>query len=427
MPQPTLDHRQLYRMPWSLTDNVIAWLEPTSHCNLACEGCYRTNVKTHKSLDEVNADLDVFAQHRTFDSVSIAGGDPLMHPRIVDIVRLVAKCGWKPTINTNGLALTEELLRDLKRAGLKAVTFHIDSKQGRPGWKTSTEQETNQLRLRYAEMVAREGNILCAFNSTVYEKTLDDVPDLVSWAQEHIDIVHAMIFICYREAILDGTFAYFASGKQIDAGELVYTAPEAKQRIDISARDVVDKIREKHPDFMPCSYLNGTHTPDSFKWLIASRVGTQKQIYSYWGPRMMELTQTIHHAWTGRYLAYADAKLMKRARSLLALAPFDGGMRQAARHVLRRPWSLKDRMYLQSIAIIQPIDLLDDGRQNMCDGCPDMTIYDGKLAWSCRLDECLRFGEFVRTIPHNKDTEQPTESTSQSTSSKPPSCPVMPQ
>ena len=47
------DHRSLYRLPWSFSDNPIAWLEPTSACNIYCEGCYRANVKdAHKSLKE---------------------------------------------------------------------------------------------------------------------------------------------------------------------------------------------------------------------------------------------------------------------------------------------------------------------------------------------------------------------------------------
>ena len=75
-----LDHRELYRLPWSFSDNVIAWLEPTAKCNLACEGCYRANVDEHKSLEEIGKDLDVFARYRKFDGVSIAGGDPLAAP-----------------------------------------------------------------------------------------------------------------------------------------------------------------------------------------------------------------------------------------------------------------------------------------------------------------------------------------------------------
>jgi len=44
------------------------------------------------------------------------GGDPLVHPDIVEIVRLTAQNGLKPIINTNGLALNREFLLELKGA-----------------------------------------------------------------------------------------------------------------------------------------------------------------------------------------------------------------------------------------------------------------------------------------------------------------------
>jgi hypothetical protein len=34
----------------------------------------------------------------------------------------------------------------------------------------------------------------------------------------------------------------------------------------------------------------------------------------------------------------------------------------------------------------------------MCDGCPDMTVHDGKLVWSCRLEEIHKYGAFVDTV-----------------------------
>ena len=154
-----LDHRALYRLPWSFSDNVIAWLEPTAKCNLACDGCYRENIDVHKSLKEVANELDVFSEWRKFDGVSIAGGDPLLHPQIKEIVRVVADRGHKPVLNTNGLALTEPLLRELKEEGLVGLTFHVDSKQGRPGWKKKNEIELNELRLSLAATVARVGGL----------------------------------------------------------------------------------------------------------------------------------------------------------------------------------------------------------------------------------------------------------------------------
>ncbi len=403
MSKAALDHRKLYRLPWNLPDNSIAWLEPTAKCNLACEGCYHANINEHKSLQVVADDLDVFERTRTVDGISIAGGEPLTHPNIVDIVRMVAERGWKPIVNTNGLALNEELLRDMKRAGLKGMTFHIDSKQHRPKWKNKTEQEHNELRLHYAEMVARVGGLSCAFNSTVYGDTLDAVPDLVTWAQKHIDIVHVMVFICYREPTMDSDFEYYAGGRRVDMGELAYDEQTGKQ-IDISAMDVVDKIREPYPDFSPCAYLNGTEKPDSFKWLLSLRIGTSKRIYGHPGPKFIEIAQTLHHLQTGKYMAYSPPSTLKRGRSLMWLWPFDRGMRRAFLRALRDPTLLFRRAHLQSIMIIQPVDILADGRQNMCDGCPDMTVWKGELAWSCRLEECIHFGQFVRTVRKERET-----------------------
>jgi MoaA/NifB/PqqE/SkfB family radical SAM enzyme len=38
-----LNHLDYYRLPWNYPDNGISWLEPTTDCNLRCEGCYRLN------------------------------------------------------------------------------------------------------------------------------------------------------------------------------------------------------------------------------------------------------------------------------------------------------------------------------------------------------------------------------------------------
>ena len=405
MPAP-LDHRSLYRLPWNLADNPIAWLEPTQACNLACDGCYRENVKQHKSLDEVQADLDVFARLRNFDGVSIAGGDPLMHPELPAIVRRVTAMGRKAIINTNGLALTKDLLLELKAAGLVGMTFHVDSRRGRPGWRDKTEVQMNELRSTYADLVASVGGLACAFNSTVYEETLHEVPDLVDWAGRNVGKVHTMVFILFRAAALQ-QFDYFAGGRKVDIGALVY-GEQQKRRLDLNAREVVDVIRERHPDFSPCAYLNGTAQPDSFKWLLSMRVASPRKTYGWVGPKFLEMTQSAYHLWAGRYMSYAPPSMLSVGRSVLLGAwPLDRGVRNAAAAwagtLARRPLEAFRELHLQSILVIQPIDLLEDGTDNMCDGCPDMTVHEGKLVWSCRLEEPRAFGQFVKAVPKRAD------------------------
>jgi len=398
-----INHRDLYRLPWSLPDNAISWLEPTSACNLACDGCYRENVSSsHKPLDVVRKEVELFRTLRNSDGISIAGGDPLMHPDITRIVSMVAEMGLKPIINTNGGRLTKELCRELRNAGAAGFTFHIDSKQGRPKWKDKNELDLNELRLFYAEMLAEVGGLSCAFNSTVYEDTLHYTPAMIEWAAEHIDIVHVVVFILYRAAAPQLPFDWYAGGKKIDMKALVYS--ESRERkIDMKAPDVVRELRKTFPDFSPCAYLNGTEKPNSFKWLLTGRIGSKGRIYGYVGPKFMEIIQSMHHLMKGRYLAYSSPAMTGLGRSMMLFSAVDKGMRKTTKRylasVLGNPLRFFKGVHYQSIMIIQPVDFLENGLQNMCDGCPDMTVYNGELVWSCRMEELKQFGCWVRSVP----------------------------
>lgn len=397
------DHRKLYRLPWSVTDNIISWLEPTKQCNLYCHGCYSANTAgSHKSLDVIAHELDVFDRYRQTDAVSIAGGDPLTHPEIVDIVRMVADRGLKPVLNTNGLALDRALLHELGRAGLRGFTFHVDSLQHRPEWDGATEIELNELRLHYARMTAEEGGISCAFNATVYDENLDEVADVVNWGRDHIDIVHVLVFIAIRAVEGDGRFDYWVGDRPAPTKPLAYSRIEPV-RNDIGAKDIVARLRERCGEFEPCAYLNGTEQPDSFKWLLTLRVGDGKKILGCAGPRFAELAQVGHHLRKGRYLGYLRPGQHRRARALLPLGVIDPGLRRVWRRDLaaarRDPLRLARPLHLQSVMIIQPVDILDDGRLSMCDSCPDMTVHQDQLVWSCRLDERLKFGGLMRLVP----------------------------
>jgi hypothetical protein len=56
---------------------------------------------------------------------------------------------------------------------------------------------------------------------------------------------------------------------------------------------------------------------------------------------------------------------------------------------------LFDSLRVQTIGIIQAPDVQPGGRADMCDSCPDMTVWDGKLIKSCRMDEYRMFGDLL--------------------------------
>lgn len=406
----SFDPTKYYRLPWSLTDNGISWLEVTTRCNLACKGCYRDqNKEGHKGLKEIEEDLSVFKKERKSDCMSIAGGDPLIHPRVVDIVRMVKEGGWKPIVNTNGLALSKNLLRKLKEAGVFGFTFHVDTSQERKDTEAQSETELNTLRHKFARMLADEGGISCSFNQTVTDKTLNQVTEVVRWAQQYPNIVHAVVFILYREPQLMGNFDYYARGKKINVGATYGHTDFAGHR-HLKAADVVDKIREQDPSFEPSAYLSGTIDPHSAKWLIGVRVGSRYKTYGYVTPRFMELVQDGYHFLYNRWLSYSSPSFLKLGRSTaITFSAIDKGMRSVmqkyARECIVRPSALLTPAYFQTFTVIQPIDLLSDGQTNMCDGCPDMTVYKGKMYWSCRLEEIKEYGCFMSCFPRITQTD----------------------
>ena len=312
-----IDKRDLYRLPWSMNDNAIAWLEITDICNLYCEGCYRQRITGHKTLEQVKEEVLFFKRWRNPDNVSIAGGEPLIYPHIVELVAFIKEHKMKPIVLTNAMALTPELLKELKKAGLAGFTIHIDSHQNRPNWKGKTEKELNVLRQSCAEMVAKEKDLYVIFNATVYPSSYHEIPDVVRWGQANIDKVHGLVFITYRTATTDTSVALDNTKQTVDFSKLSYVRNSFDEKF-VTGPEVVQIIKETCPEYEPSAYLGGTLRHDSFKWTAGALIASKRKVFGSVGKRTMELAQTTHHLFNGTYLAYLSSG-KNRAQDLHAL------------------------------------------------------------------------------------------------------------
>ena len=398
-----LDKRDLYRLPWSMNDNPIAWLEVTDICNIHCEGCYRQHMTGHKPLEQMKEEVDFFCQWRNPDNFSLAGGEPLIHPHILELVAYIASKGVKPVILTNAQALTPELLKELKAAGAAGFTIHIDSHQNRPHWNGKSEADLNELRQKYADMIAAEGGMYVIFNSTVYPSTFHEIPDVVRWGQGNIDRVHGLVFITYRTATTDTSVAMNAFDQQVDMSKLSYTRDSFDEKF-VTSPEVYELLRENFPEYDASGYLGGSVRHDTFKWL-ARRAGGQQ------APDLRLGGQAHHGDRPGgppplhRHVPGLPLAGGHRRQDIPAFAVGPNpapGLEEAARPRAAPPASLFEKIYVQSIGIIQAPDILPDGRADMCDSCPDITIYDGKFINSCRMDEYRLFGGFVTVLDKDK-------------------------
>lgn len=402
-----VDRQALFRMPWTTTDNALTWLEPTRKCNITCDACFAANdPHSDKSLEQIEYEVQTMLKLRRCDGMLIAGGEPMTHPEILDIVGMVKAHKIKPILLTNGVGLDRELTAELKKAGLFGFTFHVDSHQSRPGWEGKSEIELNALRQHLADMVYEVGGLVCGFNMTIFPDTLQYVPGIVEWALGNVDRVQSYTLTALRLVEADAPFHYYVGDKKIDISDIVYYSPDGYKKLTFS--DLVSEVKKSIPDFKFCAYLGGTTLANSIKWAVGCRIASAKSAKSFGnvGPKTMEILQNTHHLFKRRYLAFTRPSLNRKAKFMVFLGWFDRELRRAFgnyfKTILKHPSFLFRRLYVQSIVVEEPTNILPTGELDLCDGCPNKTLWKDRLISACILEQYLKYGAPVTALPLTK-------------------------
>ena len=390
-PMP-IERTKMYQLPWSLTDNPGGWVEVTDVCDLTCPGCYRHQLTGHVPLAQVEADIITVKRLTNCDRIAIAGGEPLLYPRILEVVEFIARQGLKPLLLTHGERLTLDLARDLRKAGLVKFHFHVDSGMQRHGWSGKNEAEMNELRQHFADLVWEAGGMQCGFTITVLRSSLPYLPHVLEWCRSNLHKVQHLSLVAFRAIPLSDEYDYQVGGAPVDARSFQHAATDL-DRITVTSDEMYEVLRKHDPNFRAAVYLPGTTAPETNKFLVAIQLGSRSQLYGYLGPRTVEAVQVAHHWWTGRYVDFV--RNAKSGKKRFLMAAVDPVVRQALRRfagaALKNPRRLLEDIYIQSISLQQPNEMVD-GQVNLCGGCPNMMVWQGGLIPSCRLDEYRMFG-----------------------------------
>ncbi|MGD9651267.1 MAG: TIGR04053 family radical SAM/SPASM domain-containing protein [Candidatus Dadabacteria bacterium] len=121
--------RHLRDLDFSQTPFVAIW-EVTRACDLACRHC-RAEAINQRNPDELSTEegYDLIDKIRSMGThiLVLSGGDPVKREDIFDLIRYGALSGLRmATIPAATQALTPELVRKLKEAGLSQIAFSLD-------------------------------------------------------------------------------------------------------------------------------------------------------------------------------------------------------------------------------------------------------------------------------------------------------------
>ncbi len=122
-------------------------LQVTNRCNMTCSFCDFWSNGVHPSKELTVHEIEDLSEQLSLIGcflISIEGGEPLLRPDIVDIVKVLAK-HHLPILYTNGWKISAKLAAQLFSAGLHqigvSIDFHIDSKHDQKrGMKDATDR-----------------------------------------------------------------------------------------------------------------------------------------------------------------------------------------------------------------------------------------------------------------------------------------------
>lgn len=198
----------------------------TDRCNLRCVYCMPAEMKfaplAHLLQDDELVRLIRIATSVGFDRVRLTGGEPTVHPNLVEIVGALAQIPGiqEIALTTNALKL-EKLAHPLARAGLKRVNISIDTLDAERFSKITRIGKLEQV-WRGILAAERAGLTPIKLNAVIVRGYNED--DLIDLARLTLDHAWDMRFI---ELMPLGSIADF----QIDA---VVPVTEMKLRIERS-------------------------------------------------------------------------------------------------------------------------------------------------------------------------------------------------
>ena len=178
---------------------LMAMLEVTRRCNMACPVCFAYAGKTGDDLspDEVRTSLlNLLQVTGTPIPIQISGGEPTMRDDLPDIVSMARSLGYKNIeLITNGIRIVREpgFLAALKENGLTAVYLQFDGL--RPETTLAIRgRDMSRIRLKAVEIIRQAG--LCCTLAVVVTRGVndDEIGDIVRFAIDNIDTVRAINF-----------------------------------------------------------------------------------------------------------------------------------------------------------------------------------------------------------------------------------------
>ena len=166
-----------------------AQIEITGKCNMACKHCRALNeAKTNMPIDVIKKIL-IFAKTNSNDDfrLTISGGEPFIHPRIIEIMRLVKEANIEYVIiTTNGSLVTDQNIIDLESIMFKNLCIQVSV----DGVDEKFHDNFRSFKGAFNKAIdclkkVANSKITASFRSTIVPSMIDEIENIVCLAKKN--------------------------------------------------------------------------------------------------------------------------------------------------------------------------------------------------------------------------------------------------
>lgn len=179
------------------------YIEITSVCNLSCSFCPPTErAKSFIKVEDFAKRLDEIKSHTNYIYLHVKG-EPLLHPKIDELLDIAHEKGFKVNITTNGTLIAKNRHKLLGKPALRQMNFSLHSFDGHEG---STNREGYLREILSFVRAAEEYKVIFSFR--LWNLTQDNATNLQkSRNRETLEIIEKEFGLDYRieEKVVPGS------------------------------------------------------------------------------------------------------------------------------------------------------------------------------------------------------------------------------
>lgn len=208
---------------------VVVW-NMTQRCNLKCVHCYARSedicYDNELNRDQALAMMDDLADFGV-PVLLFSGGEPLVHPRLVEYAQYAVSKGMRAVISTNGTLITKEKAKILKDIGLSYVGISLDGLE--PTHDMFRGVPGSFKRAMAAIEHCQAAGIKVGLRFTINKRNVQDIPGIFDLLEEK-NIPRA----CFYHLVYSGR------GSEIAKEDLSHE--ETRQVLDL----IMDRTKDLH-------------------------------------------------------------------------------------------------------------------------------------------------------------------------------------